>query len=51
VLTKFYPGSYFGYDKEGSPVFIDPIGQIDFRGQCNARSFSSILEPDLKTES
>ena len=32
VLSKYYPGSYFGYDKEGAPVFIDPIGQIDFRG-------------------
>ena len=32
VLSKYYPGSYFGYDREGAPVFLDPIGQIDFRG-------------------
>ncbi|XP_078362571.1 SEC14-like protein 2 [Oculina patagonica] len=32
VLSKFYPGGYFGYDRDGSPVFIDPIGQIDFKG-------------------
>lgn len=33
MLSKYYPGSYFGYDREGAPVFIDPVGQIDFRGQ------------------
>ena len=32
VLAQFYPGGYFGYDKEGAPVFIDPVGQIDFKG-------------------
>lgn len=32
VLSKYYPGSYFGFDRDGSPVFIDPIGQIDFKG-------------------
>lgn len=32
VLTKYYPGGFFGFDKEGAPVFIDPIGQIDFKG-------------------
>lgn len=33
MLSKYYPGSYFGYDREGAPVFIDPVGEIDFRGQ------------------
>lgn len=33
MLSEYYPGSYFGYDREGAPVFIDPVGQIDFRGQ------------------
>ena len=32
MLSKYYPGGYFGCDREGVPVFIDPIGQIDFRG-------------------
>lgn len=32
VLSKYYPGGHFGFDREGTPVFIDPIGQIDFRG-------------------
>ena len=46
MLLKYYPGSYFGYDREGAPVFIDPVGQIDFRGQleygmtCLKRLFS-----------
>ncbi|XP_032236045.1 SEC14-like protein 2 isoform X2 [Nematostella vectensis] len=32
VLQKYYPGGYFGYDIEGVPVFIDPLGNIDFKG-------------------
>lgn len=44
VLSKYYPGSYFGYDKEGSPVFVDPIGQIDFRGLLSAVSKEEIMK-------
>ena len=49
MLSKYYPGSYFGYDREGAPVFIDPVGQIDFRGQleygmtCLKRPFPIIF--------
>ena len=35
VLQCFYPGGWFGEDKEGSPVYYDPVGNIDLRGQLN----------------
>ena len=33
VLKKYYTGSHCGYDREGHPVFINPIGQLDMRGK------------------
>ena len=35
VLQKFYPGGFFGEDREGSPVYYDPGGLIDLRGEIN----------------
>ncbi|CAH3196634.1 unnamed protein product, partial [Porites evermanni] len=44
VLSKYYPGSYFGYDREGAPVFIDPVGEIDFRGLLSSVSKEEIVK-------
>lgn len=44
VLLTHYPGSYFGYDREGAPVFIDPVGQIDFRGLLSSVSKEEIVK-------
>lgn len=47
VLQKYYPGGFFGYDKEGAPVFIDPVGRIDFKGRCtyfNCKCLKTILK-------
>ena len=32
VIKHYYPGGYFGVDKLGCPIFIDPVGTIDFKG-------------------
>lgn len=36
VLKKYFPGGIFNHDREGSPVYIVPIGNGDFKGmlQC-----------------
>ena len=31
-LKKFYPGGFFGNDRDGRPVFYEPLGQVDFWG-------------------
>ena len=33
VLRKYYPGGHCGFDKEGCPIWIDPIGNIDPKGR------------------
>ncbi|EDV19825.1 uncharacterized protein TRIADDRAFT_61748 [Trichoplax adhaerens] len=32
IIQDYYAGNYFGYDKEGSPVLVDPIGNLDIKG-------------------
>ena len=43
VLKQFYPGGFFGNDIEGRPVFIEPLGHIDFHGLLNSVSANDIL--------
>ena len=31
-LKKFYPGGFYGFDRDGRPVFYEPLGQVDFWG-------------------
>jgi len=33
VVMKYYPGGHCGFDKDGCPVWIDPIGNIDTKGR------------------
>jgi hypothetical protein len=33
VMRLYYPGGLFGEDKQGRPVWIDPLGSADVRGQ------------------
>lgn len=33
VLEKFYVGGICGFDKEGSPIWIDPFTLLDIKGQ------------------
>jgi hypothetical protein len=42
VLCKFYPGGYYGEDKEGFPLFFDVLGTMDLKGSlvCNLVSGS-----------
>lgn len=32
VLRKYYPGGLVGHDKEGCPVWIIPLGNLDING-------------------
>eukprot|EP00118_Oscarella_pearsei_P011976 m.84507 g.84507 ORF g.84507 m.84507 type:complete len:148 (+) comp36410_c0_seq18:295-738(+) len=47
VAKKFYPGGWVGEDREGSPVFYDPIGKADFRGLLHSMKRSDILKLQL----
>jgi hypothetical protein len=33
VIRKYYPGSLFGVAKDGSPVWIEPMGRGDLKGR------------------
>ena len=37
VLKKYFVGGHIGYDKEGSPVWIDLAANLDWRGKCKWR--------------
>ncbi|XP_032236004.2 SEC14-like protein 2 [Nematostella vectensis] len=43
VLEKYDPGGFFGYDKEGFPIFIDPVGKIDFKGLLHSARREEVL--------
>ena len=32
VLKKYFPGGFFGEDREGRPVWYDNFGNVDSRG-------------------
>jgi len=34
LFRKFYPGGLSGYDKDGCPVWIVPLGSADLKGVC-----------------
>jgi len=33
VLSKYYVGGVSGFDKEGSPIWLDPFATIDSKGK------------------
>ena len=35
VLSKYFTGGWTGFDKDGCPVWLDPFGQIDIKGQVS----------------
>ncbi len=32
VLQKYYPGGFYGYNKEGCPIYIEVMGYADIKG-------------------
>ena len=32
ILSKYSPGGIFGFDRDGRPVYYEPIGRVDFVG-------------------
>ncbi|KAL5016994.1 hypothetical protein ScPMuIL_006583, partial [Solemya velum] len=43
VLQKYYPGGFSGVDREGGPVWIDTLGQLDMRGLLRSVKKSDII--------
>lgn len=43
VVKKYFPGGYLGFDKEGSPIMIDPLGRLDFKGLLRSAKGDDIL--------
>jgi hypothetical protein len=33
VLRRYFCGGICGYDKEGYPIFIEPAGNLDMKGE------------------
>ena len=33
VIKKYFPGGFFGEDREGRPVWYDNFGNVDSRGE------------------
>jgi len=44
VLRKYYPGGYFGEDKNGLPVYIDCLGTVDLKGMFFSTTKKDILK-------
>lgn len=40
VMAKYYAGGLYGQDREGRPIWINPLGNLDIKGlkHCNCIS-------------
>ncbi|XP_022106083.1 SEC14-like protein 2 [Acanthaster planci] len=47
ILKKYWPGGTCGFDKEGSPVWIDAIGRSDFKGLLYSAKTSDIIKHNI----
>ncbi|XP_070539154.1 SEC14-like protein 2 [Ptychodera flava] len=48
VILKYFPGGLVGQDKDGSPVLIDPMGNIDAKGLLRCVKGKDILRSRMK---
>lgn len=48
VVKKYYPGGHFGYDKDGCPVWIDPIGNIDPKGLLRSAKKWDVIYKEIQ---
>nr|XP_006814237.1 PREDICTED: SEC14-like protein 3-like [Saccoglossus kowalevskii] len=48
VLVKYFPGGIVGPDREGSPVYIDPMGNADSKGLMRSVKSKDILKWRMK---
>ncbi|XP_035664877.1 SEC14-like protein 2 isoform X2 [Branchiostoma floridae] len=44
VLSKYFTGGLFSWDKEGCPVFYDPFGLLDVKGMLQSVQCSDIIK-------
>eukprot|EP00057_Strongylocentrotus_purpuratus_P006694 XP_011661168.1 PREDICTED: SEC14-like protein 2 [Strongylocentrotus purpuratus] len=49
VLQKYKPGGKLGNAKDGRPVFLDPIGNVDFKGLLHSVTVSDATKFYIKT--
>ena len=43
VMTKYYPGGLLGVAKDGCPIWVEPMGRGDLRGNLNILRVVSIF--------
>ncbi|XP_052073547.1 SEC14-like protein 2 isoform X1 [Mytilus californianus] len=48
VIQNYYPGGHCGFDKDGSPVWIDPIGNIDPKGLLRSAKKKDVIYKEIK---
>ncbi|XP_041456907.1 SEC14-like protein 2 [Lytechinus variegatus] len=49
VLQKYKSGGKLGYAKDGRPVFLDPTGNLDFKGLLHSVTVSDATKLYIKT--
>lgn len=47
LVMKYYTGGMVGFDKEGSPIWIDPHGRIDMKGISYSAKKRDILKSNI----
>lgn len=48
AMEKFYPGGVCGQDKQGSLVWMDPVGKIDMKGVLRSLRKQDIVKSKIK---
>lgn len=44
VLSKYYPGGIYGKDRDGRPIYYEPLGRIDFVGLLHSVKVEEIVK-------
>ncbi|XP_013402720.2 SEC14-like protein 2 [Lingula anatina] len=47
VITTYYAGGWCGFDKEGDPVWVDPVGRLDLKGIAHSAKKEDIIKSKI----
>lgn len=47
VIMKYYPGGHCGFDKDGCPIWLDPIGNIDPKGLLRSAKKNDLIYKEI----